>query len=843
MLVRRYEPAVAAVKGKIYVIGGNASDYPNGAVDTIEEYDPVSNSWTIKGGLWKNGSGVWQSYGNGMPTKRFGMGVAVLDNKIYLIGGSNRDISLKSVEEYDPSAPPGSAWRIMQDLPIARYELSAAAVNGKIYAIGGWSGGVELASTTEFNPNYGLKGNWVDKSNMFYGRRELGVCEINGKIYAIGGYNGAGGGSVVANKVEEYDPIYNIWRTKASMSLNRRSLGVVALNGKAYAMGGGYTDVEEYQPDAANFGGEIAVSIDNLTTTPASEFSPVVFGESHSLSLNSDGEVSVSGYNSEGQLGLGDNQTRTIKQIIGGMKDVKQIAVGSGSTYILMNDGTVKVFGRNIFGQLGIINDKTNKNFPYTLQGVSGVKKLAVGYDHVIALLNNGNVLAWGKNNFGQLGLGSGISDSVPAQITQLSNVQDVYAGMDFSFAKLSNGKVMVWGRNDQNQLGLGATGNKYTPVENASLFNASQISGGLYHCIALMSDGKLKTWGGNAYGQLGFGDLNARSLPTEITSLTGTVNQISAGIYSSFALTKDGKVVAWGYNGNGVLGIGNNVSKTSPTFIPNLTGIKQISAGFYNCAAITNNDIIKVWGYNVGQLGLGNYEDSYSPVTINSNRTEYLRDEKDNIIKVTKPDGGYKLNFYDFKNSIIKQQDESGRLTFYVYDTNGNLLKKVQPLNGTDEYIEGTSDTSKFSITVHEYYASPGEKPIKGLLKYMYDPEFTSSKTTYNYDHNYYLNSVKDNNQYETTYTYDDRGWKTSQTSPKKFKTDYYYDPNGRLIKIVQNDGNGNGTNGTKQITKSSITRITYDKMGRITKEVHPNLYNSAYDNLATNEYTGLTP
>ncbi|AOY76010.1 Kelch repeat-containing protein [Clostridium formicaceticum] len=86
---------------------------------------------------------------------------------------------------------------------------------------------------------------WKRKTNMPTARTNLGVAAVNGKIYAIGGLGGI-------NKVEEYDPETDRWTTKANMPTGRYGLDVAVVNGKIYAIGGyngGYINkVEEYNP-------------------------------------------------------------------------------------------------------------------------------------------------------------------------------------------------------------------------------------------------------------------------------------------------------------------------------------------------------------------------------------------------------------------------------------------------------------------------------------------------------------------------------------------------------------------------------------------------------------------
>jgi len=92
---------------------------------------------------------------------------------------------------------------------------------------------------------------WTTKAPMNYARANLGVVAVNGKIYAIGGDVGSIFGNCVTIKTmsatvstnEEYDPITNAWTVKASMPTNRALFGIAAYNDKIYCIGG-YTTTE-----------------------------------------------------------------------------------------------------------------------------------------------------------------------------------------------------------------------------------------------------------------------------------------------------------------------------------------------------------------------------------------------------------------------------------------------------------------------------------------------------------------------------------------------------------------------------------------------------------------------
>ncbi len=128
--------AAATVNGKIYAIGGldfTNDNSPINIVATVEEYDPLTNSWTNKAP---------------MPTAREQLAAAAVNGKIYAIGGFDGGVRLATVEEYDPLT---NSWATIATMPTARRLLAAAEANGKIYAIGGNdASNTSLATVEEF---------------------------------------------------------------------------------------------------------------------------------------------------------------------------------------------------------------------------------------------------------------------------------------------------------------------------------------------------------------------------------------------------------------------------------------------------------------------------------------------------------------------------------------------------------------------------------------------------------------------------------------------------------------------------------------------------------------------
>ncbi len=207
-------PSVAAVNGKIYVIGGWAYGTPAGLVQI---YDPASDSW---------------STGTSKPTPAGNNNAAVIDDKIYIAGGAgNNNTVFDTLEIYDPVS---DTWETGMPLPQTIRDAAVAAVNGKLYVVGGTKS-LSLSSLTnlyEYNP---VTDSWSALASMSEGRAFHSAGVIDGKIYVAGGfelYNSA------HSSAEVYDPQTNSWTNVAPMSGPRCCQGSTVFNGKLYVLGG-----------------------------------------------------------------------------------------------------------------------------------------------------------------------------------------------------------------------------------------------------------------------------------------------------------------------------------------------------------------------------------------------------------------------------------------------------------------------------------------------------------------------------------------------------------------------------------------------------------------------------
>jgi hypothetical protein len=169
----------------------------------------------------------------------------------------------------------------------------------------------------------------------------------------------------------------------------------------------------------------------------------VAGGGSHSLALLKDGRVLGWGTNKLGAVGDGTTMTRKTPVPVVGVKDAVAIATRSGISAAVLADGRVMTWGAGN-GGLGrkVYTEDAPHPTPAFVAGVSGIKSIAVGSIHMVALTQAGTVISWGDNMIGEIGH----PGSDPRPIPGLSNVASVECYTGRTFAVLQNGTIMVLG-------------------------------------------------------------------------------------------------------------------------------------------------------------------------------------------------------------------------------------------------------------------------------------------------------------------------------------------------------------------------------------------------------------
>lgn len=252
--------------------------------------------------------------------------------------------------------------------------------------------------------------------------------------------------------------------------------------------------------------------------------------------------------------------------------------ITSGDTHMaaLKEDGTVWTWGENWQGQLG--NKKTDHN-PYAQQVVmddgtplKGVVAISAGAWHTLALKKDGTVYGWGWNRNNQLGVTTQkvIPYAIPILTSEqkvLSGITGIEAGGEHSLVLTHKNKVLSWGHNGYGQLGNGNTTNQPYPglvvdASNQPIHDIKTVKTSGYSSFALTSDSKILAWGRNQFGQTGNGNTTEKILiPDYVMTSDHTplenIYTFSAGWQHVLAMQKDGAMWAWGSNIGNILGVG----------------------------------------------------------------------------------------------------------------------------------------------------------------------------------------------------------------------------------------------------------------------------------------------
>jgi N-acetylneuraminic acid mutarotase len=272
----RSEVAVAAVAGKIYVVGGFEAD--GSPSDKVEVYDPVTDAWGeiaplpeprhhtaatavadiflyVIGGFGTTFSDpqstvyrydttrqTWEERAS-LPTARGGHAVTpgpcprVAAPCLYAIGGSDEgQENVAQVEAYNDMT---NAWTAAADIPTARDHLASLndAAGEKVYAIGGRRN-VDFGQNLDASEEYDrATDTWTARSPLPTARSGIAAAFLAGRIFVFGGEGSSG----TFDENEGYDPVTDTWETFEPMPTARHGLGAAVVGDTIYVIGGGET--------------------------------------------------------------------------------------------------------------------------------------------------------------------------------------------------------------------------------------------------------------------------------------------------------------------------------------------------------------------------------------------------------------------------------------------------------------------------------------------------------------------------------------------------------------------------------------------------------------------------
>jgi alpha-tubulin suppressor-like RCC1 family protein len=301
-------------------------------------------------------------------------------------------------------------------------------------------------------------------------------------------------------------------------------------------------------------------------------------GCNHTVALTSTGHVLAWGINGYGELGNDSIASSEIPVRVRIPRGTKVTAVRAGCDFslALTSKGRVLAWGNNSYGQLGN-GTTTDSHVPVRVQLPAGTKVTAIsaGNSFALARTTSGRVLAWGQNTNAELGNDSTTSSDVPLRVDLPPGVRVtiVSAGYNFAVARAAGRAFayFAWGANNLGQYGDGSTAGSATPVGVISTVRGpghvhlASLFAGCGHTLALFSNGVMLAWGANSEGQLGNGTTTSSDSPVAVKLGRTKAAAISASCDDSYALTRSGRVLAWGYDGEGELGNGGLVNSDTP--------------------------------------------------------------------------------------------------------------------------------------------------------------------------------------------------------------------------------------------------------------------------------------
>jgi alpha-tubulin suppressor-like RCC1 family protein len=316
-------------------------------------------------------------------------------------------------------------------------------------------------------------------------------------------------------------------------------------------------------------------------------------------------------------LGTAVSAGATLRVIASISAPVARLAGGDSHTLALRADGQLIAWGLNGSGQLGV-GSATDRAPPTPVPGLTDIATFASGARHGLALRSNGQMVAWGDNRAGQLGDGTTIMRTTPVSVGP-APLRHVAAAESISLALDSSLGLLTWGT---GFLGNGGAMSSSQVPQTRNSPGFVRLAAGAQFQAALRSDGTLWTWGINDLGQLGTGDLAARLEPTPVAAPAGLV-AVVAGQAHVLALAFDGAVYAFGDGRAGQLGLDAVTQATTATRVALPAPALAVAAGQAHSLALLIDGRVYAWGSNnSGQLGSGNALDSRTPVRVDAGWT-----------------------------------------------------------------------------------------------------------------------------------------------------------------------------------------------------------------------------
>ncbi|WP_345800162.1 fibronectin type III domain-containing protein [Microbacterium sp. AZCO] len=345
------------------------------------------------------------------------------------------------------------------DVAAGDYHSLAVTADGRVFAWGANFSGQLGDGTTTDRPTPVAVAGITDAVAVAAGQGFSLAATADGHVYAWGQnqYGQLGDGTTTDRRSPAL--VAGVTDAVDVTAALTHALALTA-DGRLYAWGdntegalGDGTDTHRYTP---------------IVVPGLSDVVSVSTSYSHSLAATADGSVYHWGYFPDGGLGDG-NPGRYTPARVSGIPPVVSVAAGGSHALAVGADGRAYTWGANMDGQFGngtrVANPAPAPVRHATRQDLTGIVEVA-GAFHSLAVTSSGELFVWGRNERGQLGLGvAGAWESWPTLNPAISGIRSVAVSYQHSLAVTADGRVYAWGVNERGQLGDGSIVNRRSPV------------------------------------------------------------------------------------------------------------------------------------------------------------------------------------------------------------------------------------------------------------------------------------------------------------------------------------------------------------------------------------------
>lgn len=226
---------------------------------------------------------------------------------------------------------------------------------------------------------------------------------------------------------------------------------------------------------------------------------------------------------------------------------IKSLACGSEHILALDVNGKIYSWGSSNKGQLGQGANLPNVcNTPRLVHCAGAFMEIACGYNHCMALDELGKVFTWGSGADGRLGHNVSQDKYEPCEVSSLSEKFIVHLACGYLHsAVISNtGELLTFGFNGYGQLGIGSLEARYIPSLCTGLIGRRVLDTccGAFHTVCICENGEIYSMGMGNKGQLGTGTNLNCMMPEKsqmvVLSLTHEFAKLYCGSENSFLMT-----------------------------------------------------------------------------------------------------------------------------------------------------------------------------------------------------------------------------------------------------------------------------------------------------------------